>query len=109
MFGAILSWRHRLAGRPLSSFGFLFLVTSIFGPLWLRFFYRPWMFLARVLGTITSAILLTVVFFLVLTPLGLVQRLFRKRPLDLRFKGGDTSFWQTRPGPPAAGDYEKQF
>jgi hypothetical protein len=109
VFGAILSWRHRLAGRPLSSFAFLFLVTSIFGPSWLRFVYRPWMFVARVLGAITSAVLLTVVFFFVLTPLGFLQRLFGKPPLDLRFKGGETSYWQARPGPSTSADYEKQF
>jgi hypothetical protein len=109
VFGAILSWRHRLAGRPLSSFGFLFLVISIFGPPWLRFVYRPWMFLARILGTITSTILLTFVFFLVLTPLGFLQRLFGKGPLDLRFKSGETTYWQTRAGHPASADYEKQF
>jgi carbamoyltransferase len=109
VFGAILSWRHRLAGRPLSSFGFLFLVTSIFGPSWLRFVYRPWMFLARILGTITSSILLTLVFFLILTPLGLLQRLFGKRPLDLRFKGDATSYWQARSAHSATADYEKQF
>jgi hypothetical protein len=109
LFGAILSWRNRLAGGPLSSFGILFLVTAIFGPSWLRFVYRPWMFLARILGTITSNVLLTVLFFLVLTPLGLLQRLFRKRPIDLRFKSSGTSYWQGRPGCPAAADYEKQF
>ena len=109
VFGAIFSWRHRLAGRPLSSLGFLFLITSIIGPSWLRFVYRPWMFLARVMGAITSSILLTVVFFLVLTPLGLLQRLFGKQPLDLRFKDSQTSYWQARSGPFASADFEKQF
>jgi carbamoyltransferase len=109
VFGALLSWRHRIAGRPLTSLAFLFLAASIFRPSWLRFIYGPWMSVARILGTITSGILLTLVFFLVLTPLGLLQRLFGKRPLDLRFKGGATSYWQARSGHPAAGDYEKQF
>ena len=73
-----------------------------------RFVYRPWMQLARFLGTISSAVLLTLLFFLVVTPIGLLQRLFGKRPLDLRFKTNDASYWQKRTAPTPA-HYEKQF
>jgi carbamoyltransferase len=109
LLGALFTWRHRMAGRPLTSLALLFLLASIFGPSLLRYVYRPWMALARFLGAITSSILLTLVFFLIVTPLGLLQRLFGKRPLDLRFKGREPSYWQARSGPPVAADYEKQF
>jgi carbamoyltransferase len=107
--GGFMLWRHRTAGWPLLSVALVLVATALLAPAALRFVYRPWMTLARVLGTITSSILLTVVFFLFVTPLGLVQRLFGKRPLDLRFKSAEPSYWQTRSGNPAAADYEKQF
>lgn len=43
-----------------------------------------WGRLASVLGWINARILLTVVFFLVLTPIAMFSRLFRKDPLGLK-------------------------
>jgi hypothetical protein len=67
------------------------------------------MTLALILGWIVTRILLTIVFFLVVTPIGLLQRLCGKRPLEVRFKGDETTYWQPRTTHPVAGDYEKQF
>jgi hypothetical protein len=107
--GALFTWRHRLAGWPLISLGVLFLLASIFGPPLLRFVHRPWMMLARFLGTITSSILLTLVFFLIVTPLGLLQRLFGKSALEFGFHQDRSSYWKARVGGPASEEYERQF
>ena len=50
-----------------------------FNMLYSRFFYIPaiiWFSLANILGLISSKILLTLIFFLVITPIGLIRRLF---------------------------------
>jgi len=109
LLGTLFTWRHRMAGRPLTALALLFLLVSIFGPSLLRFVHRPWMILAHLLGSIASKIILTLAFFLVVTPIGLLQRLFGKQPLDLRFKDNEPSYWRARSGNPAAADYEKQF
>jgi hypothetical protein len=107
--GGIMLWRRCAFGWPLLSLAFLMLATVLLKPKSLRFVYRSWMMLALLLGSVASRILLTFAFFLVLTPLGLVQRLLGKRLLDLRFKSDATSYWQARSGHPASVDYEKQF
>jgi carbamoyltransferase len=109
LLGAIFTWRHRMAARPLTLLAVLFFLASTFSPSLLRFVRRPWMMIARFLETIASSILLTLVFFLIVTPLGLLQRFVRKRPLDLRFKGSESSYWRARADHPSAADYEKQF
>lgn len=109
LLGAIYTWRHRMVGWPLISLAGLFFLASAISPSLLRFVRRPWLMLARFLAAVTSAILLTLVFFLIVTPLGLLQRLFGKSALDLRFKSSESSYWQAHPGRPAAADYEKQF
>ncbi len=109
LLGTLLDFRHRAAGRPFQSLGTLLLLFAGFAPNLLRFAYRPWMKLAHFLGAISSAIILTLLFFLVVTPIGWLQRLFGKRPLDLRFKGAETTYWQPRTNAPGRGDYEKQF
>ena len=109
LLGTLLDFRHRAAGRPFQSLGTLLLLFAGFAPNLLSFVYRPWMRFARFLGTISSTILLTLLFFLVVTPIGLLQRLFGKRPLDLRFKTNDDTYWQKRTASPTPADYEKQF
>jgi hypothetical protein len=107
--GSLLDFRHRAEGRPFQSLAFFLLLFAGFAPGLLRFVYRPWMRLAKFLGTVSSSILLAVLFFFAVTPIGWLQRLFGKRPLDLRFKNGGASYWQSRSTQPARPDYERQF
>lgn len=58
-------------------------------------FHRAWMTLAGVLGYVNSRILLTVIFYLILTPLGLVRRLFGSDLLERR-SGREPSYWRRR-------------
>jgi carbamoyltransferase len=108
LLGAIFSWRHRMAAWSLTSLAVLSLLASTSSPSLLRFVRGPWMMMARFLGTIASSILLTLVFFLIVTPLGLLQRFFGKSALDLRFKGSESSYWRVQSEQSAAA-YEKQF
>ncbi len=77
--------------------------------LWLALF-RGWMKLANGLSFVMTRVILTVFFFLVLTPFGLVMRLFGKRPLDLAWKNGRATYWiDKEPGEYTLSRYEKQF
>jgi carbamoyltransferase len=109
VLGAILQFRHRAAGRPFTSLATLLLLFSAVAPGLLRFIYGPWMRIADFLGAISSRVLLSVVFFLVVTPIGLIQRVLGKRPVDLRFRTGDATYWQPRAVRSTPPDYEKQF
>jgi hypothetical protein len=64
-------------------------------------FYKPfaffWFGLSLVLGTVVSKILLSIIFFLVVTPIGLLRRMFGKDSLQLRnFKRDDKTVMQIR-------------
>jgi carbamoyltransferase len=109
IFGKLLQFNNRKAGGPFLPIGALLVIAAAFFPSVLRYVYKPWMILAAFLGQIVTSIILTVVFYLVVTPIGLIQRLFGKRALEFGFKSGDTTYWQHRPKPAAAADYEKQF
>ncbi len=107
--GSFMLWRHRTAGGPLLFLALLLLAAAIAAPGSLRFVYRPWMMLALLLGSIASRIILTLAFFLVVTPIGLLQRLFGKRGLELDLRPGQTTYWKARAGVAVSGDYERQF
>jgi hypothetical protein len=56
-------------------------VWSLVAPLTLRPFYRLWMRLGIVLSKITTPVILGMVYFLVITPTGLMAGLFRRDPM----------------------------
>lgn len=63
--------------------------------------YRPvatvWLGLSTILGTIMSRVILTIIFFILVTPIGLVRRAFGKDTLMLnKWKQGERSVFQNR-------------
>ena len=69
------------------------LVVCIVRPTWFRGFYRAGMTVSFCIGQVMSRVLLTVLFLLVVTPLGLVLRLFGKDLLHLKRKPANESYW----------------
>lgn len=71
---------------------------GLFVPAAARAFDGAWMRLAHALGWINSRILLALLFYLVMTPIGLVQRLVGRD--TLRRRGStSTSYWVPRSSP----------
>ena len=85
ILGALLLWRHRkAAGAVAVSLGGALLLLAAAAPALLSGPHRAWLALARSLGRVNSAIFLFLTFFLVLTPLGVVLRLFGRDELRRR-------------------------
>jgi len=62
---------------------------------------KAWMKAAAVVGWVNTCILLTAVFFLVVTPTSLALRLFRRDPMQRKWWHGDAgSYWKVRPPEP---------
>ncbi|MCI0747552.1 MAG: SxtJ family membrane protein [Verrucomicrobia subdivision 3 bacterium] len=77
-------------------------------PKTLKHVYIAWMASAFLLGFVVSNVLLTIFFYLVLTPVGLFARLIGKDFLERKWTGA-SSYWRpaARRGEPA--DLERQF
>jgi hypothetical protein len=73
--------------------------------------YLAWMSVATVLGFLASQLILTLFFFVVITPIGLLARLSGKDFLSLKLDRQAPSYWLRRePHPPKSpADYERQF
>lgn len=54
----------------------VFLVLALLWPASLALLYQPWMKLAHVLGFVNTTIILSVIFYLLITPMGIVLRRF---------------------------------
>ena len=66
---------------------------------WLRFF-ALWMKLAEAISWVMTRVILTVFYYLVLTPIGLVMRGLGKAPLDLTWGDGRKTYWIDKGSPP---------
>jgi hypothetical protein len=69
--------------------------------------YRGWMRLALAISKVTTPIFMGAIFFLVLTPAGLLARLFGHRPLSRPKEA--TTYWQSRAAGATRGDMNHQF
>jgi hypothetical protein len=90
----------------------LLAVISFTSPMTLKPFYRVWMIFAVIMGWVMTRVVLTLVYYLVLTPIGFLGRAFGEQFLQLKLKrsGETTSYWVRRSGPPREkSDYERQF
>ena len=108
VFALLAWWRaYPTAGLVLSTIGALLVGFGLAAPSALRAPNRVWWRFAQVLGWVNARILLTVFFALVLTPVGVVMRLFGRSPL--RVSRGPTN-WSPYPARHAnPKHYERMF
>jgi Saxitoxin biosynthesis operon protein SxtJ len=76
----------------------LFLFASLLVPDWLTPLNRAWMKLAQVPHRVVSPVVLGAMFYVVIVPIGLAMRVFRRDELKLRFDPGAPSYWEARSG-----------
>jgi hypothetical protein len=69
------------------------LITACIRPAWFRGFYRGGMTVSFHIGQTIGKVLLTLFFFLMVTPLGLLLRLFGKDLLSMKKNPGAESYW----------------
>ena len=109
VLSAILWWRGRYGAVPfLGGLASLLVIAGLLIPTALGPPYRAWMGLAHLLSRVTTPIFMGVVYFVVITPIGLVMRLTGGNPLVHPAQG--TGFWFARgPEKPDPSRMERQF
>lgn len=60
-------------------------------------------------GYVLSIVVLVTLFYVVVTPVGLLRRLLGADPLARRFEGGAASYWTTARGRRPKADYFRQY
>ncbi len=88
----------------------VFVLCAVTAPSGLRATYRGWMAVAHVLAWVNTRVLLIVLFYLVVAPLGLIMRLCGADLLEERIQARTPSYWKKKEQPAFnRGDYERQF
>jgi uncharacterized membrane protein len=79
----------------------LLIGSALVVPQVLKFVYQFWMLLGHILGWINTRIILSLIFYAVFTPAGVLMRLFKKDPMRRKPEPGAESYRvvrQPRPG-----------
>jgi len=108
---ASISWYrgHSLVPFALWLAAALLLLLGLVFPPALAPVEKGWMKFGMLLGWINTRIILTLLFALVVTPIGAVARLFRD-PLNRRFDEEKNTYWLPKPTAPVQPErYERQF
>ena len=96
LFGTLLWWRH----KPY--FCYLFYASAFFGlfglplPTVLKPIQKIWMTIGLLMGFVMTKVILSVLFYLVITPISIICRLLGKDILDLKIDKNKKSYWIKR-------------
>ena len=93
-----------------SIIGGLFIILALIAIPVLRPFHRLWMMLALMMGFVMSRVILTLLFYIVLTPVALIAKLVGKKFMPLGFDKNAVTYWEKRGNSVIKKiDYERQF
>jgi hypothetical protein len=93
IFGALFVWREKAWGPYTLYVAAAFLVLGLVAPKVLGPIEKGWMALARVLQVVMTTLILTLTFFLVLTPMGFLLRLSGKDLLGMKGDPEIKTYW----------------
>lgn len=106
--GGVLLWRgHDAAAYGAAAAGGLLAAAGLLVPARLGPVRRLWMRMAEAVSKITLPFLMGAVFYLVLTPVGLLMRLFGRDPMERDDEA--RSVWKRREEVGGRGGMENQF
>jgi hypothetical protein len=107
-YAFFMDWRRAIyvAAASLSA---ITIVVTLFAPNLLSPFNRAWFLLGEMLGKIVSPVVLGIIFFGLLTPVGFITRLFGRDELRLK-KAEASSHWvERKPAGPSPESFNNQF
>jgi len=93
IISGFLFWNEIDLSKTLVIFGLSFFVFGISFPLILKPIYLIWMTFATILGWIMTRLILSILFFIIVTPTGLILRIFKKRFLEVKLDSSKDSYW----------------
>jgi Saxitoxin biosynthesis operon protein SxtJ len=108
--GIVFLLRHKPSYPFLVWPGVALILFGALVPRALKYIYIAWMSVAFTLGFVMSRVLLAICFFLLVTPIALIGRLFGKDFLNRKLEREATSYWircETTAKRPES--YEQQF
>lgn len=93
VIGGMIALKGDSSGYAVAGSGVVLLILGLWAPMTLKVPYKVWMGFAAVLGFFMSRLILCILFYLVVTPIGVVMRLIGKDILDQRWDKNTSTYW----------------
>lgn len=108
--GCWFQWQHETSAFVVWTLALIVPVIGWAAPTFMRLVYLGMSYAAWPIGFVVSHVILAMVYYVVLTPIGLAMRLAGRDPMNRRLDREATSYWIERPsGPVDAERYFRQF
>ncbi len=106
----LVFWKGSEAGWYWVAAGIVLCLLRLIPPLF-RGIYKGWFVFAVILGYFVSRILMTIIFFLLILPTGLIMRLLGKDPMERKWDPDAPSYWapKEQEQDTSIERYERQF
>ena len=108
LLSAYFLWRGKSFALYVLALAAILLLFGFIAPTLLKPVQKVWMTLALLMGWLMTRVILAVVFYAVVTPIGLLLRLSGKDFMNRHFPGKEESYWLDHAKREKA-DYERQF
>ena len=110
IIAGILFYKERESYELIILLGIAFIGLGLGMPIILKPFYLVWMNFAVILGWFMTRLILGLLFYVIVSPIGLISRLFGKEFLELKNISFNRSYWNYKDsGRISHQDYEKQY
>jgi multisubunit Na+/H+ antiporter MnhG subunit len=110
IIGLYLLWKKNDYFEYLFFLAAAFFILGLLLPVALKYVYKAWMSLAVVMGFIMTRVIMVIIFYLLVTPIGLIASVTGKKFLDMKIDKSAKSYWLSRDKSlKVKADYERQF
>jgi len=110
LVSVLLFWFEKNTYLYFTTAGTILTILGIVYPLILRPLNKIWMSLAIILGWFMTRVILIILFYIVLSPTGIIAKIFRKNFLKLKINKSNNSYWEVREKRKIKkSDFENQF
>lgn len=109
IIAGFLFWKEKDTFQIFLTCGIVLCVLGVVIPIILKPIYLPWMIFATFLGWIMTRLILSLLFYIIFTLIGVILRLFGKQFLELKWNRQNNTYWNYRSVKPERESYEKQF
>ncbi|MBT8377590.1 MAG: hypothetical protein KJN64_00010 [Ignavibacteria bacterium] len=110
IIAAVLFYSGKSSATYFAIIGAVLILAAVIYSKILKPLNKIWMSLAIVLGFFMSRVILTILFYLVLTPIGLLAKLFGKKFMKLEYDKSVDTYWEKRQVKEKNKlDYKRQF
>lgn len=109
IISGFLFWKERESFQLFITVGTILFILGVAIPVVLNPIYWAWMIFVTILGWFMTRLILSLLFYVIITPIGLISRFSGKQFLELRWDISRSSYWDYSSKIFDRESFEKQF